>query len=267
MPGAVDIVLDAREHALNAAMAPLCPSCSVKQLDIGDVHIAVDGVLSAVVERKTIADLAASVKDGRYAEQKARLSAFAASVQPRPCTVVYVIEREGKPLAFDQRMRGVGAMPAATLQGCFMSLFLRTGTRVVVTEDVQDTAAFLLRLADRLGDRHRQRGHGEGRERESERVDDEDTYATAACRAAAVSSRKRDNVDVQACFRHQLAQIPGVAASIAGGVCAEYGSMCALYARLAALPREERLAALGRVPLVGPKIAAKLDAYLFTPTQ
>ena len=57
-----------------------------ERLDVGDVVLtAPDGGATLIVERKTWPDLAKSLTDGRYAEQKARLLAAAAAPPPPPC--------------------------------------------------------------------------------------------------------------------------------------------------------------------------------------
>ena len=236
----VDIIVDVRERALLAEMGDAVTKQA--QLNLGDVEINVDGVVRLVIERKTLADLAASVKDGRYREQKARLLANIDTER-----VVYVIETAG--FAFDGQMRDVGGLPASTLQGCVISMILRDGVRVVMTRDVQDTAAFIKRVADRLG--------------RMIAAKPSNAYANAACAATCVSARKRDNVDPSVCFRHQMSQIPGVSVTLAGTICEEFGSMRELFARLAHLPRSERIKTFASLSLIGPKIATRLDAYMF----
>ena len=43
------------------------------QLDLGDFMFKYNGVVILIIERKTIEDMASSIKDGRYREQKSRL--------------------------------------------------------------------------------------------------------------------------------------------------------------------------------------------------
>lgn len=78
----VQLVVDCREHAL---LKELTTPCDVRQLDIGDVHICDDDTIRCVIERKTWSDLEASIYDGRYKEQKARMLA---SGYP----IVYIME-------------------------------------------------------------------------------------------------------------------------------------------------------------------------------
>ena len=49
---------------------------SIKQLDLGDIIIRSGDEDRIIIERKTLADLVSSIKDGRYKEQMARLNAY-----------------------------------------------------------------------------------------------------------------------------------------------------------------------------------------------
>ena len=82
---AVRVDTNAGETALFTALQARLGAEQVvrERLDVGDVALMSDaGAL--LVERKTWADLAKSLTDGRYAEQKARLLAAAAAAAPAP---------------------------------------------------------------------------------------------------------------------------------------------------------------------------------------
>jgi ERCC4-type nuclease len=87
----MEVVLDEREHALYEKcmlIAPSWPSCTITKtvMDLGDASITGVGT-TWLMERKSVADLLASIKDGRYEEQSYRLQhAF------DPRRVFYVIE-------------------------------------------------------------------------------------------------------------------------------------------------------------------------------
>lgn len=78
-----------REHELLTHF----PGAATRALPVGDIWIGLSGETIApggvVLERKTIADLEASMSDGRYREQRTRLQAFA---QETGCQVAYVLE-------------------------------------------------------------------------------------------------------------------------------------------------------------------------------
>ncbi len=85
----MSFVLDNRERELIA----LCAGTPVKTLPVGDVWIGLSGeeIVSGgiVFERKTVADMEASMTDGRYREQRTRLQAFA---QEKGCHIAYIFE-------------------------------------------------------------------------------------------------------------------------------------------------------------------------------
>lgn len=82
--------VDMRETGLKAALTSPHVSCALPVADVwigcSGEEVAVGGIL---LERKTVADFDASVKDGRYREQKGRLLAYA---QERGAKVAYVVE-------------------------------------------------------------------------------------------------------------------------------------------------------------------------------
>lgn len=68
------LYIDSREHQLISLFSETDIQIETKQLDIGDILITDDNdQVYCIIERKTIKDMLASVKDGRYKEQKLRL--------------------------------------------------------------------------------------------------------------------------------------------------------------------------------------------------
>jgi ERCC4-type nuclease len=246
----LEVVVDVRERALDAALGTELPHVK-RVLDVGDVSFVSKGgpveQTRLLVERKTLADFAASIKDGRYREQKARIAALLAACPS--LTVVYVIE-VGTPSAFSYDARMRYSMMAPSLQSAAVTLSLTCS--VVMTRDVEETAAFLRRAFDNLIRRPSvDLGGTSGL-----------SYGAAAC-AASVKLKKRENVDVRQCFLQQLCQVPGVSVKLATTLSAEFGSMEALYRTLAPLPPEHRLQRLARLPLIGDKLSRRIHGYLF----
>ena len=99
------------------------------QLDIGDFQFWEDDRLLMVIERKTYADLAASIKDGRYAEQKFRLDELRTN---SGCSVVFFIEGK-KP----RKNSVVSGIPMRTLESALVSMMCNA-CQVVTMEKIQD---------------------------------------------------------------------------------------------------------------------------------
>ena len=71
------MILDDRERGL----IELLPNATVQHLAVGDISIG-DGKI--IIERKSVADLEASILDNRYREQRSRLMAYATENKAHP---------------------------------------------------------------------------------------------------------------------------------------------------------------------------------------
>ncbi len=182
------LILDCRE----AALIQHFPDVESKQLVLGDAVIEREGVELVIVERKTVADLAASIKDGRYREQSARLQECAVPNH----NIVYLIEGS---------LRGDRLpMPRRTLLASMISLSYGKGFSVVRTESLEQTVEYLQVLLEKLTK--------------------EDGYVAASTTcAAAPSKQKRDNVTPDNIHALMLSQIPFVSTQTAEAVLAQHG--------------------------------------------
>jgi ERCC4-type nuclease len=88
---AINIAVDDREHGLRRLFRSA--TYNVVHLPVGDIWIGLQAEQptkgSLIIERKSAADLEASILDGRYREQRARLLAFCQEKQAHP---MYIIE-------------------------------------------------------------------------------------------------------------------------------------------------------------------------------
>lgn len=107
----------------------------VERITVGDYAIIYKGRIIAVIERKSLADLAASIKDGRMDNNAKLLSAQAQT----GCRVIYLIEGA----AFPKLTRKFGRIPFKALQGKIDGLQFRHNIRVIYTRDCDHTASRL----------------------------------------------------------------------------------------------------------------------------
>lgn len=264
----VRILVDTREHALAEALEALEGQAHGfevvrQQLDVGDVHIVVQGGQGGgqgetgephgetgepetgehvwlAIERKTGLDFAASVRDGRYHEQKRRLMDAVGHER-----VAYVLE--GRMV----NTRRFLEWEDPRVRGCLLSLHIKHRTPVVCTLDATDTAAFIVAAAKQAG--------LPGAEKVADKVA---TYETLAVKAS--SACKRRNLTPKMCFLQQLCQIPGVSVTIANHISEAAGNatcMRQLFEYIDGQPSPA--AALRAIPLVGPKTASSILSVLY----
>ena len=194
-PGVVTVDTNAAEDSLAEALAALGVPVTRARLDVGDVLVAASGTL-VCVERKTWADLAASICDGRFREQKSRM------VEP-DTTYCYVIEGGDLP-GWDEFYRG---MSYKALWGALMTTALRDGVPVFHARTTQDIAALLAYVLGKA---------------------QEGGFAAKGGPATlpGVAKRKRDNLaEPAAILRAMLCTIPGMSVAKADALMAQWPTL------------------------------------------
>ena len=209
----------------------------VKMLPVGDIWIGLSGEEigrgGLVIERKTVADLEASIMDGRYREQRTRL-------------VTYCLQRGAKPLYMIEGSmdRIYGKMTEQTLQKYLNRLALRYGVAVQHTQSLDATAQACKLLSDQIT---------------AEPTVFITTDAGAVSYASTVSVTKRANKEDPAIFANTVLQCcPGVSAAVATALCSSIGSLTKIFeadeATIASILVGKRK--------VGPVVAKRLHGLL-----
>ena len=157
-----------------------------KQLDIGDIQIILDNNLF-IFERKTTNDLLASINDGRYREQKARLKSSNAR------SITYIIEGDNITSSKNKNQK--------KLTSVYYNSIYRDGINVLFMKDVDDTATFLLLLSTKMIDKPE---NYLGNIEEKEYID--------VCK---IKTEKKMNIDKDNCYLLQLSQIPSISKELA----------------------------------------------------
>ena len=173
-----------------------------ENLEIGDILISDDaGNTLIIIERKKYADLSASIKDGRYKEQKERLlHSLSRSVRK-----IYLLE--GTDLQGFQ-------FSAKTFESVVVNTMIRDQIMIHMTKTVLETAHFIEIILTNLA-----KYYGELK---SEIVLGENVIFNAeyTCKRG-----KKDNITSQICFQNQLSQIPGISTKISEMFVEKYGNM------------------------------------------
>ena len=151
------IIIDTRETKLieliKSASAFKIPY-QVENLQIGDIIIrhqidenSSSKTYNIILERKCITDMIASIKDGRYKEQKIRLqSEVAKNNSTTPSTtqtiIAYILEGSQNELRLSQ--------DKTILNGSIISSLFRDKIPILRTYTLQETLEIIVRLHDRL---------------------------------------------------------------------------------------------------------------------
>lgn len=197
-----------------------------ERLDVGDVRVETDDE-AIVFERKTWSDLASSIVDGRYSDQKRRALH---APDAKPTTYCYVIEG---PLPAWQG--SFGRMPCKAVWCALIKTSLRDRMPVFHTLSTGETADLVRYVAQQLG---------EG-----------GFVPSTSASAAPLAKRKRENMENPAlAYRAMLTLIPGMSEAKAEVLAASFPSFSHLLSAAEADIAELRCA--GR--RFGPKLAKRV---------
>ena len=197
------LVIDNRERDLIKVLTERGIVHVVEMLEIGDIVFRNDDdSIVLVIERKTVADLKASICDGRSREQKARLMNCGLDRS----RIMFVIEGN-IPKNLEDKIVGV---TVSTILGSIINTQLRDRIHVHRTMSLTETCTFIEKLQQKLSV-------------------DIDKYFTSACSsgtdsgyAATLKTKKRDNVTPNVWFIQQLTMVPQVTEKIASIIIEKY---------------------------------------------
>jgi len=116
-----------------------------ERMAIGDTILRTDaGADIILIERKTLADFAASIRDGRYKEQSFRLDRHCELANHN---IVYVIE--GDISKYVDRTKGGNIITKKAMYSAMFSMLYCKGFSVIRTQNIRETADLILNFADK----------------------------------------------------------------------------------------------------------------------
>ncbi len=197
-------------------------------LDFGDLQLLVDNTVHFIFERKSISDLIASIKDGRYKNQKAKVLEFF-----KPSQVYYIIEGVVKWSGSSQNDKMV--------QGAMIGMLLRDKFGVFQTKNVEDTLAFILGMYERV------------------RSDPNKYIQEQQNLGVVVSDLKVTQATPKECYFHMLCQIPDVSQKTAQGIIEKFPTFSTLFKELSGKTSKEQTELFANVKTIdtGRKISQK----------
>ena len=208
------IVLDTREAALLEKCQGLVAGTNIqlshRVLNLGDIAFENDdGTLISILERKSLSDLLASIKDGRYEEQSHRLTHNGVVSLHN---IVYIIEGLLSSLRAPQERKIVFSSMA--------SLQYFKGFSVMRTSSIAETAELIVSMADKI-ERNIQKGMVVHTTQVST-VETSQNYSTV------VRSVKKDNITPDNIGAIMLCQIPGISSTMASAILSHFRSFAHL---------------------------------------
>lgn len=205
----VVLKIDHRETKLKE-LIPASTSVVHEQIEFGDIQLLVGETVRFIFERKSISDLVASIKDGRYKNQKVKLMTLF-----QPNQVCYIIEGGIK--------WGSQTQNDKMVQGAVIGMLMRDGFGIIQTKNHQETADFLLGVHQRVS------------------VSPNEYTQKHEIKAVVVSDLKVANATPKECYLHMLCQIPDVSEKTAQGIIEKFPSFSVLFRELFGKTQQEQV--------------------------
>ena len=232
------IRVDVRENALNEMirlnLTGTTHSTRTESLAVGDVILSSsDGATDYIVfERKSLADLASSIRDGRYKEQSHRLQAIPGMHHHN---VVYIVE--GDLARYNERFSKISKK---AIYSAMCSLNYYKGFSVVRTMSIMETYELIHHYADKLSASPAPYGHYHALSRpttacetvaqndgSTEQAEANDSHAESQsyCSVLKVKQVKCENITPQNIGEIMLCNIPGVSNKTAAAIVKKYPTL------------------------------------------
>ncbi len=192
-----------------------------ENLTHGDFSIEVNDSIIAVIERKTIQDLTASIKDGRYHNQKINLLAsFDAN------SIYYLIEG-----IFDYNEDldiSINGISKKAIISSIINTMVRDNIKIIFTKNVNDTYNFIFAMFNRI-------------KKDPQKYIYKNTKITTDTDII----KKIKEVNKETCFINQLCQVPDISKKTAKAISIFFdNSSKRFYERLMSIEDEEKLKVL-----------------------
>ena len=260
------IIVDEREAALYGLLTKDIPKQTIEKrvIPLGDILFTNDdeSITYQIIERKSVSDLLASVKDGRYAEQSYRLG----NCFPNRHNIVYLIE--GPVRDHDKKL----------VFACMASLNYFKGFSVTRTMSLAETAQYIEITADKIA-RELAKGtvvsvtsaslnvevtNGNVVETPAPNPEPVQT-ATTQDYCSVVKVAKKANITRDNIGQLMLMQIPGISSTISGEIMRPFATFAAFLDHLRAEPAyldNIVLESSGKKRKLGSNIIAGIRDYL-----
>lgn len=229
----IKLLIDTRETIqdliLGSSVIPF-DEMVVQPLPLGDYVFEVDGTPQLVIERKTVVDLASSIRDGRHREQKERLKA-----SYRTSQVVFLVEGN---LGVQNSGFKFNHVDKQTIMSSIFNTMFRDGFHVFHTSHERDTLWWLESLYMKWCKQPEELlAWISSAPSDSTKDQPVDTYLVdqMTAKKPKLSAIKSENKSLDVVFLSQLEMIPGVSRKTALGIQEKHTTMAGLITHLQSL--------------------------------
>ena len=210
------LIVDNREN-IKEILHDKLDNVEFKNLCIGDYCFKVNEEDFLIIERKTIADYAASIKDGRNREQKKRLKS-------QPVKFIYLVEGN---LTKDNSSFSYNKVNKDTIVSSIINTIMRDDIQVFHTYDVNETIFFIesiYRKLDKQGKTF---------------LENKTNYAQDIIETVKIS--KKSNMNQNISFQMMMNCIPGISTKVSTRLASKFSNIKSFLETLDKIDEDKRV--------------------------
>lgn len=226
------IKLDYREKKLIALIKAKLEeqkniSITIEDLPVGDIIICDDACIEKIIiERKSLNDLASSIRDGRYTEQSFRLNGNPIHNH----NIVYLIEGD-----IHRYSSKYSKISKNTLQVTTFCINYFKGFSIMKTRDILETVEYILLITDKLNrEKVRANYYPNHGDQTNDQTNDPAKENVKKRYSEVVSKVKKENIRPDNIGEIILSQIPGISSKSALAIMEKFSSLYELLTALEA---------------------------------
>ena len=217
------LIIDNRENIKD--LFNLDENVKFENLEIGDYIIQSEEKDVLIIERKTINDYCASIKDGRHREQKKRLLSRYNKNQ-----IIYLVEGN-----LDFAQSKYNRVNSDTVVSSILNTMMRDGIHVFHTKDSNETVFFIQSICKKITK--------QGISFLEKRTSHQDDLFNNLTKTT-----KNSNIDKELCSKLMLANIPSISIKTAERILMNFGSIHNLINTLFKMDDDKRIEYIQNLP-------------------
>ena len=205
----------------------------VEALPLGDIIICDNEEEKVVIERKSLSDLAASIKDGRYEEQSYRLN----GLPHHNHNIIYLIEGDINKMLFSHQTNLFNnKIEKTTLYSTIVSLNYFKGFSVLRTFNLDETSIMICNMAYKIEKSEKENKFGFYSNKQivtnNSEEESNDTKETEKNYCSVVKKVKKENITSENIGEIMLCQIPGISSTTAIAIMKHFNTISNLIIQL-----------------------------------
>jgi ERCC4-type nuclease len=214
----MELYIDYREHKLIDELTKRNVEFMKDNLEIGDISIKLNGKTIYLLERKTLEDLASSIRDGRYKEQSFRLNDYSLHNHH----ICYLIEGQLSKYKVSKFSKNV--INKKVIHSAMCSLSFYKGFSIFQTENMYDTADYIIHIFEKIKKENKCGCYSSAEEMSTseEKIESTEEKQEEKKYTSCIKKLKKDYITPTNIHVVMLSTIPGVSDTIATIIMEKY---------------------------------------------